>query len=247
MTSKAIEAAVKTALQKQDKPIAIVMAGHNGSGKSTLWYDHIADQLRIPLINADRMMLSVLPEADKERRLRFWAQELRDKNELWMKVAQNGVSAFVAQAMGMQVPFAYETVFSHWEEQSDGSIKSKIDVILGLQEAGYFVLLMFVGLTNVSLSIGRVQTRKAEGGHNVDTKKLVERFPRTQKAVRAALDVADAAILFDNSRSLALAFTPVQIRNKDTIIFDIRTVMKRKPTAITSWLDIVAPVSMPAV
>lgn len=242
MTFKSIEAAVKTALQKQDKPLAIVLAGHNGSGKSTLWYDHIADQLRIPLINADRMMLSVLPEVNKERRLRHWAQELRDKNTLWMKVAQNGVSAFVAQAMGMQVPFAYETVFSHWEEQPDGTVKSKINVIVELQQAGYFVLLMFVGLTNVSLSIGRVQTRKAEGGHDVDAKKLVERFPRTQKAVRAALDIADAAILFDNSRSDRLAFTPVQIRNKDKIIFDIRDVMKRKPKEIMTWLGVVAPV-----
>lgn len=244
MTSTSIEAAVKTALQKQDKPLAIVLAGHNGSGKSTLWYEHIADQLRIPLINADRMMLSVLPEADNERRLRPWAQELRDKNTLWMKVAQNGVSAFVAQATGMKVPFAYETVFSHWEEKPDGTVESKIDVIQRLQADGYFVLLMFVGLANVSLSIGRVQTRKAEGGHDVNIKNLIDRFPRTQKAVRAALDVADAAILFDNSRSQALAFTPVQIRNKDKIIFDIRTIMKRKPVAITTWLDVVAPVSL---
>lgn len=243
MTFESIEAAVKTALQKQNKPLAIVLAGHNGSGKSTLWYEHIADQLRIPLINADRMMLSVLPEADKERRLRPWAQELRDKNTLWMKVAQNGVSAFVAQAMGMKVPFAYETVFSHWKERPDGTVESKIDVIRQLQADGYFVLLMFVGLTNVSLSIGRVQTRKAEGGHDVHIQNLIDRFPRTQRAVRAALDVADAAILFDNSRSQTLAFTPVQIRKKDQIIFDVRTVMTRKPRAITTWLDVVAPIA----
>lgn len=240
MTSKTIDSAIKTALRKQDKPLAIVLAGHNGSGKSTLWYDHIADQLRIPLVNADRMMLSVLPEA-KNNRLRPWAQYLRDTDERWMKVAQNGVSAFVAQATGMKVPFAYETVFSHWEPKPDGTVESKIDVIKRLQDAGYFVLLMFVGLTNVSLSIGRVQTRKAEGGHDVDAKKLLQRFPRTQKAIRAALDIADAAILFDNSRSQRLAFTPVQIRNKDNILFDIRTVMQRTPGAITAWLNIVAP------
>lgn len=242
MTSATIDFAIRTALQKTNKPLAIVLAGHNGSGKSTLWYEHIADKLRIPLVNADRMMLSVLPEA-RNSRLRPWAQSLRDTDERWMKVAQNGVSAFVAQATGMKVPFAYETVFSHWQINPDGSVDSKINVIKRLQEAGYFVLLMFVGLTSVSLSIGRVKTRKAEGGHDVDAKKLHDRFPRTQQAIRAALDIADAAILFDNSRSQQLAFTPVQIRNKGTILFDIRTAMKRKPRAITTWLDIVAPVA----
>ena len=32
-------------LAAEDKPTAIVLAGHNGSGKSTLWYDRLADGL----------------------------------------------------------------------------------------------------------------------------------------------------------------------------------------------------------
>jgi len=224
--------------------LAIVLAGHNGSGKSTLWYKHLADDLHIPLINADRMMLSILPEHDARGQLRPWAQQLRDNNELWMGIAQKGVQAFVAQAMGSQAAFAVETVFSYWEPQKDGAVKSKIDMIHELQAAGYFVLLIFVGLTNVNLSIGRVETRKLEGGHDVEFRKLLERFPRTQHAINAALDIADAAILFDNSRSQGLAFTPVQIRKKSTVIFDIRTASQRVPKAITQWLDIVAPSDM---
>ncbi len=44
-----------------NKPVAIVLAGHNGSGKSTFWYDRLADDLQIPLVNADRITLSLLP------------------------------------------------------------------------------------------------------------------------------------------------------------------------------------------
>ena len=44
-----------------NKPLAMVLAGHNGSGKSTLWYDNLVRALRIPLINADRLTLSLLP------------------------------------------------------------------------------------------------------------------------------------------------------------------------------------------
>lgn len=238
-----ISKAVAQALDGQtiNKPLAIILAGHNGSGKSTLWYKHIADELEIPLINADRMMLSILPEHNQQNRLRPWAQSLRDNNNLWMEIAQKGVQAFVAQAMGKKAAFAVETVFSYWDVQPDGTIKSKIDLIKSLQDTGYFVLLMFVGLSNVSLSVGRVHTRAMEGGHNVNFNKLLERFPRTQQAVANALNVADAAILFDNSRSTNLAFTPVQIRAKKKIIYDIRRDEKRKLRVITNWLDVVAP------
>lgn len=95
------------------KSLAIIVAGHNGSGKSTMWYEHLVDGIRIPLINADRMMLSILPVPDATGRLRPWAQRLRDEDQMWMAVSQKGVESFVAQAMAKKVPFAVETVFSY--------------------------------------------------------------------------------------------------------------------------------------
>jgi hypothetical protein len=62
-----------------DKPVAIVLAGHNGSGKSTLWNDKLADTLKMPLVNADRLTLSILPPLLAETQtLRPWAANLRD-------------------------------------------------------------------------------------------------------------------------------------------------------------------------
>ena len=49
------------------RPLGIVVSGHNGSGKSTMWRRHLSARLRIPLINADRMMLAVLPEPDRHQ------------------------------------------------------------------------------------------------------------------------------------------------------------------------------------
>jgi predicted ABC-type ATPase len=54
----------------EDKPTTIVLAGHNGSGKSTLWYDRLADNLQMPLVNADRLTLSLLPVADEDQKLK---------------------------------------------------------------------------------------------------------------------------------------------------------------------------------
>lgn len=103
-----------------------------------------------------------------------------------MVVAQKGVEAFVAQALARTVPFAMETVFSQWIVQPHGKIDSKIDLIRAMQTHGYFVILIFVGLSSHHLSIGRVLARVAKGGHAVDIDKLESRFPRTQFAVQQA-------------------------------------------------------------
>lgn len=229
------------AQEKTKKPLAIVLAGHNGSGKSTMWRRMLSDQVRVPLINADRMMLSILPEPGSDGALDEWAQALRDTDEGWMKVAQDGVQAFVGHAMQAKVPFAMETVFSYWEPQPDGSVLSKIDLIRDMQKAGYFVLLFFVGLASVELSILRVQTRVAEHGHDVPVDRLVRRFPKTQHAIAEAAKVADASIFTDNSREQKLAFTVCRVQVGEKQLFDLRQGAKPVPAAISAWLDVVGP------
>lgn len=222
--------------------MAIVLAGHNGSGKSTFWYRSLAEQLQMPLVNADRMMLSILPDVAPGSPLPEWAAHLRDTDESWMRVAQNGVKAFVGHAMNAKVPLAMETVFSHWKELQDGKVESKIEMIADLQKAGYFVLLIFVGLASVELSISRVATRVAEHGHGVEEPKLRARFPRTQKAIAAALEVADASLLADNSRDRKRAFTICRVEIGGKERFDLRSSPATIPSkVITRWLDIVSP------
>ncbi len=238
--SEAVEQ-ILAAQQKTKKPLAIVLAGHNGSGKSTMWRKRLSGQLQIPLINADRMMLSILPEPGSDGALDEWAQTLRDTDASWMRVAQDGVQAFVGHAMGAKVPFAMETVFSYWEEQPDGTVLSKIDLIEDMQRAGYFVLLFFVGLTNADLSILRVQTRVAEHGHDVPMERLLKRFPKTQRAIAAASKVADAAIFTDNSRDLKQAFTVCRVQLGETELYDLRAGPASLTPAIAEWLEIVAP------
>ena len=228
---------------KTKKPLAIILAGHNGSGKSTMWRRSLSDQLQIPLVNADRMMLSILPEPDSEGALTAWAQAIRDTDHSWMDVAQKGVQAFVGHAMQAKVPFAMETVFSYWEELPDGSVASKLDLIRDMQRAGYFVLLLFVGLTNVELSILRVQTRVAENGHNVEMERMLRRFPKTQRAIAAAAEIANASIMTDNSRDKTQAFTVCRVQLGEKALFDIRQSAERIPPAITEWLEIVSPVA----
>lgn len=232
---------VRKTQEKRKKPLAIILAGHNGSGKSTMWRRSLADELRIPLVNADRMMMSILPEPASDGALPVWAQTLRDTDEGWMRVAQQGVQAFVGHAMNAQVPFAMETVFSHWQVREDGTVESKIDLIRDLQKAGYFVFLIFVGLVNVELSIARVATRVSEHGHDVPEARLRDRFPRTQHAISQALQVADASLLADNSRTPSEAFTVCRVQIESRELFDLRASKVPPPGVISRWLSIVSP------
>jgi predicted ABC-type ATPase len=239
-----LDGAVADVLKAQKasgKQLAIVVAGHNGSGKSTMWYERLADTIKIPLINADRMMMSILPQVERGDHLPPWAVSLRDKDTAWMSVAQQGVKSFVAHAMLEKVPFATETVFSHWKELGGGRFESKVDQLREMQAAGYFVVLFFVGLTSDQLSLARVLTRVAAGGHAVDARKIKERFPRTQKAIGYAIKVADAAILIDNSRTQRSAFTVSQIRQGRDVLYDIRVERRRPAKEILAWLDVVDP------
>ncbi len=156
------------------------------------------------------------------------------------KWPEKGVEAFVAHAMARKVSLAMETVFSHWKKLPNGQVQSKVDLIRQMQKNGYYVLLLFVGLSDYQLSKARVYTRYLSGGHNVDDAKLSSRFPRTQKAIRHAINVVDASILTDNSRGRQQAFTVcrVQIGNKE--FYDCRDIPGR-PKAILNWLNIVNP------
>jgi predicted ABC-type ATPase len=188
-----------------------------------MWYTRLAGSLRIPLVNADRMMMSILPDADPETgRIPAWAQQLRDEDERWQILSQEGVRVFKRLVMDQRMPFAFETVFSHWKPLPGGGHESKADDIRAMQKAGYYVVLLFVGLTSADFSVLRVSTRKQQGGHDVDRAKLVSRFPRTQAAVGHAAPMADMTLMFDNSREEENAFTLVRAQKRRSVLFDAR-------------------------
>ncbi len=248
-TPPSLDKLLKPALSQGSKPLAFVLAGHNGSGKSTLWHQRLSDQLRLPLVNADRLTLSILPEADATtQNLPTWAQKLRDEDARWHKLSQNGVGLFRQLIMDERMPFAFETVFSYWELASDGKRLSKADDIMDMQSAGYFVVLLFVGLTSPSLSVLRVQTRKQQGGHDVPLATLLHRFPKTQAAIRYAAPLADMTLMFDNSRTTDKAFALVRAQRRANVLFDARDptydVEPDLRAVSDPWLDaVVGPVS----
>jgi predicted ABC-type ATPase len=85
--------------------------------------------------------------------------------------------------------FVSETVFSH---------PSKLQLIANAQQAGFVVALYVVALDDPQRLLARVDKRVREGGHSVPTDKILARYPRTMAHLQQAVQLADAAYLFDS-------------------------------------------------
>ena len=173
-----------------ERPVLIVLAGPNGAGKSTFFAEYLHG-LGMLFVNADhigRMIRDAEPRltpAQLDRRAFEEAERLR------------------ADLIDLRFGFCTETVFSD-------PAGAKLDFIERARAAGFVVLLVFIGLASPALSVSRVATRVARGGHDVPDDKLFARFPRTLKNLSAAVGVVDKAFLLDNS-TVSVPFRPVAI------------------------------------
>ena len=160
-------------------PALGVVAGPNGAGKS-IFIGHYLAGLGLPYVNADHIA-RILREANPalsprelDRQAFEEAERLRD------------------DLLRLRVSFCTETVFSD-------PVGSKLDFLGRARAAGFFVTLVFIGLEHPAISIGRVEQRVAQGGHDVPPDRLLARFPRTLRNLRAAIPLVSEAVLFDNS------------------------------------------------
>lgn len=72
--------------------------------------------LQIPLINADRLTLSILPAPKGNPPvLPAWAAALRDKDDRWQRLSQEGVQLFMGLIMAERMPFAFAITFQSSE------------------------------------------------------------------------------------------------------------------------------------
>ena len=67
------------------------------------------------------------------------------------------------------------------------------------KQAGFNVMVIFLGTTSVEINIERVKARVIKGGHDVPEADQRRRFPRTLANMKKLLPLADFAVLLDNS------------------------------------------------
>ncbi|MDR3750228.1 MAG: zeta toxin family protein [Terracidiphilus sp.] len=152
------------------RPIVVALAGPNGSGKSTFFNAYLANT-GLRFVNADVLALSLGMDA-------YAAAEKADilRREL----------------VKLRESFIFETVFSD-------PVGDKLAFLKASEEAGYTVVLIFIGVSGPEISDERVAMRVLQGGHDVPPKKLVERFPRTMNNLKRSLAELSNIWVYDHS------------------------------------------------
>jgi predicted ABC-type ATPase len=151
------------------RPILIGIAGPNGAGKSTLYYTQIS-YTGLPFINADILAAEA---------------------EMGAYEAAEIAEAIRRERFARRESFIFETVFSD-------PVGEKLTFMEEAVDAGYTVVLFFVGISSPDKSVDRVALRVGQGGHDVPTGKLLTRYPRTMENLRLAVLRLPLVLVYDN-------------------------------------------------
>lgn len=152
------------------RPIVVALAGPNGAGKSTFFDANLA-RTGLYFVNADVLALSLKMNP-------YAAASLAD--------------SLRRQLVQQRESFIFETVFSD-------PVGDKLGFLKDAEDAGYTVLLIFIGVAQPEISDERVSMRASRGGHDVPRDKLIERFPRTMNNLKRALIELPNVIVYDHS------------------------------------------------
>ncbi len=152
------------------RPIVVAIAGPNGAGKSTFYEVHMRSA-GLRFVNADELARETGIDAYEAARL---ADNVR------------------RQLLASRESFVFETVFSD-------PTGEKLSFLHEATDAGYTVVLCYIGLESADLSDQRVAMRVMQGGHDVPPDKIKERFPRTLENLGRALRELPFVLVFDNS------------------------------------------------
>lgn len=151
------------------RPIVVAIAGPNGAGKTSFYEAHLAPA-GLRFVNADDLARELDVDAYEAAEL---AGRLRET------LLEQGES------------FVFETVFSD-------PVGDKVAFLKRAGAQGHAVVLCFIGLDGPEASEERVAMRVLQGGHDVPTRKLRERYPRTLKNLARAIRQLPRVLVFDN-------------------------------------------------
>ena len=86
--------------------------------------------------------------------------------------------------------FTFETVLSS---------KYKLDILQKAKAEGYFIKCIFVLTIEPLINVARVEARVASGGHDVDHKKIVERYYKSLDNIKRLMEICDILHVYDNT------------------------------------------------
>lgn len=167
---------------KEQYPTLNVFAGANASGKSTLIaYLYNNKKMIVPYVNADVYV-------------KFKFNKIKDENKRNIKGMYYTMRLF-KKLIKKRVSFCYETVLSH---------ESKLELIGLAKRKGYNINSTFVLTDSPEINLKRLETRVANGGHNVPHEKVIKRYYRSLKLSAELKKISDSFTIFNNSKDLEI-------------------------------------------
>ena len=157
-------------LPLDQRPVIVALAGPNGAGKTTFYQAHL-QPAGLRFVNADVL-----------------AQELHIEPYAAARVAD----AVRRELVKQRESFVFETVFSD-------PVGEKLAFLKNAAQAGYNTILCFIGTAGPRVCEQRVAMRVSQGGHDVTSEKLVQRFPRILANLEAAIRELPNVWVFDNN------------------------------------------------
>jgi predicted ABC-type ATPase len=185
------------------RPIVVALAGPNGAGKTTFYYSNL-QPAGLRLVNADVLARELNMDPYDAARI---AGSIRE------------------ELLRQRESFVFETVFSD-------PVGDKLGFLKDAAREGYTVALCFIGISSPKISQDRVDMRVMQGGHDVPREKLVARYPRILKNLKAAIRELPHVWVFDNDNISEPFRLTVVCENG-------RLIQAKKP--IPKWLRAVLP------
>ena len=155
-----------------------LFAGPNGSGKSTIIAQYIKENnlKNVEYICPDIYAQSIFSNIKDEKERYISAIKFSEYKR--------------TKLLNENKPLIVETVLSRID---------KIDFVKLAKEKGYKVISIFVCTNSPEINIGRVENHVSEGGHDVPTDRLKDRYYKSLENLKPLYETSDEIYIYDNT------------------------------------------------
>lgn len=157
-------------------PFLTVIAGANGCGKSTLTHWSRAYFQETPILDPDAIAVRLSVDSHSHSAIEAGKRVLLASEEYLQK----------------RVSFVVETTLSGG---------TYLRMMREAKKLGYRIRLIYIGTDSLEINLERVQQRVGKGGHDVPEEDQRRRYPRSLRNLPLALEIADEALIVDNSQA----------------------------------------------
>ncbi|HVI44051.1 MAG TPA: zeta toxin family protein [Chitinophaga sp.] len=170
-------------------PGLYIITGSNGAGKSSVGSYYLPPHIQqdCTIFDGDKLFL--------QKQKELWQSGItahKEARKLAYQFVTDSFDNLEREALEQSFDFAYE---GHFTNEATWDIPKKF------KTAGYHTFMLFLGLTDVKLSLNRVAARAKEGGHYVDPNTVTANFYGNLEKLNIYYSLFDKLEIIDTSET----------------------------------------------